>query len=230
MTQIRWVGLAPNDGSASTFRNCRHARRIASFELPLFQSGVRTRCCPWRMTNPFRNNDSTAVTSRCSLCPLNHLLNDSRRDVSSYQKRKFKLIFCLYESPSGSRDSSVGIATGYGLDDRRVWIPFPLGPRSFFSPRRPHRFWGLPSLLSNGCRGIKRLGREAVHSTPTGTEVKKMGIYTSTPPYAFISYAQGRLYLTLWMTFNALNGQHQGTDPQHCLHTKLHQSPNWQRR
>jgi hypothetical protein len=44
-----------------------------------------------------------------------------------------------------SRDSVVGIATGYGLDDRGV------GVRGIFSsPSRPDRLWGPPILLSNG--------------------------------------------------------------------------------
>jgi hypothetical protein len=51
--------------------------------------------------------------------------------------------------------------------------------------------------------GLKWPGREADHSPPTSAEVKKMWIYTSTLPYAFmgqclISYAQGKLYLTLF--------------------------------
>jgi hypothetical protein len=37
---------------------------------------------------------------------------------------------------SRSRDSSVGIAAGYGLDDRGVGVP------EFSSPRRPDRLWG----------------------------------------------------------------------------------------
>jgi hypothetical protein len=35
--------------------------------------------------------------------------------------------------------------------------------------------------------GVKRLGREVDHSPPTNAEVKKVWIYTSTPPYAFIA-------------------------------------------
>jgi hypothetical protein len=34
--------------------------------------------------------------------------------------------------------------------------------------------------------GEKRPGREFDHSPPANTEVKKMWIYTSTPPYAFM--------------------------------------------
>jgi hypothetical protein len=36
---------------------------------------------------------------------------------------------------SKSRDSSVGIATGYGLDDRIIGVRFPAGAGNF-SPRR----------------------------------------------------------------------------------------------
>jgi hypothetical protein len=35
--------------------------------------------------------------------------------------------------------------------------------------------------------GGKRPGREADHSPPASAEVKKMWIYTSTPPYAFMA-------------------------------------------
>jgi hypothetical protein len=52
-----------------------------------------------------------------------------------------------------SRDSVVGIATGYGLDDRGVGVRFPVESRIFSSPRRPDRLWGPPNLLSNGYRG-----------------------------------------------------------------------------
>jgi hypothetical protein len=34
--------------------------------------------------------------------------------------------------------------------------------------------------------GVNRPGIEADHSLPTNAEVKKMLIYTSTPPYVFI--------------------------------------------
>jgi hypothetical protein len=53
-----------------------------------------------------------------------------------------------------SRDSSVGIATGYGLDDRRLGVRVPVGSRIFSSPRSPDRLWGPPSLLSNVYWGL----------------------------------------------------------------------------
>jgi hypothetical protein len=38
-----------------------------------------------------------------------------------------------------SRDSVVGIATSYGLDDGGVGVPAPVGSRTFSSPDRPDR-------------------------------------------------------------------------------------------
>jgi hypothetical protein len=63
----------------------------------------------------------------------------------------------------GSRDSAVGIATGCGLDDGWVGVRVPVGSRIFYSPRRPDRLWGPPSLLSNGYRGLS--GREVKLTT-----------------------------------------------------------------
>jgi hypothetical protein len=58
-----------------------------------------------------------------------------------------------------SRDSSVGIATGYGLDDRELGGSSPGGGKNF--------------LFSTSSRQD--------HSPPTSAEVKKMWIYTFTP-------------------------------------------------
>jgi hypothetical protein len=49
--------------------------------------------------------------------------------------------------------------------------------------------WGPPSLLSNGALspGVKRPERESDHSSATSAEVKKIWIYSATPPYAFMA-------------------------------------------
>jgi hypothetical protein len=85
-----------------------------------------------------------------------------------------------------SRDSVVGIATGYGLDDRGVGVRVPVGSRFFSSPCRPDRLWDPPNLLSNGYWGSFP-GGKADHSLPANAEVKKIWIYASTPPYAFMA-------------------------------------------
>jgi hypothetical protein len=56
----------------------------------------------------------------------------------------------LYEEDCKSRDSSVGIATSYGLDDRGVGVRVPVASRIFSSSRGPDRLWGPLNLLSNG--------------------------------------------------------------------------------
>jgi hypothetical protein len=48
----------------------------------------------------------------------------------------------------------------------------------------PTSYQKVPGALSPG---VKRSGREAHHSPPTSAEVKKMWIYASTPPYAFMA-------------------------------------------
>jgi hypothetical protein len=53
-----------------------------------------------------------------------------------------------------SRDSIVGIATGYGLGDRGVGVQVLVGSKIFSSPRHPDWLWGPLSLLSNGYWGL----------------------------------------------------------------------------
>jgi hypothetical protein len=53
-----------------------------------------------------------------------------------------------------SRDSAVGIATGYWLDYREVGVRVPVGSRIFSPPSRPDRLWGPPNLLFNGYREL----------------------------------------------------------------------------
>jgi hypothetical protein len=40
-----------------------------------------------------------------------------------------------------SRGNAVGIATGYGLDDRGIGVRVLVGSRTFFFPQRPNRLW-----------------------------------------------------------------------------------------
>jgi hypothetical protein len=83
-----------------------------------------------------------------------------------------------------SRDSAVGIATGYGLNDRGIRVRVPIGSRIFSTSSRsalrstqPPIQW-VPGVLSPG---LKLPGREADYSPPTSAEVKKIWIFISTP-------------------------------------------------
>jgi hypothetical protein len=66
-----------------------------------------------------------------------------------YYFELFVVLLLLY-----SRDSAVGIATGYELEGRGVGVRVPVWARFFFSPRRSDRLWGPPSLLSSGYRRL----------------------------------------------------------------------------
>jgi hypothetical protein len=84
-------------------------------------------------------------------------------------------VFKLVSFISFSRDSSVGIANGYGLDNRGVGVPVPVGSRIFSSrpalgSTQPPIQW-VPGDLSPW---VKRPEREAKNSLPTSAEVKKM--------------------------------------------------------
>jgi hypothetical protein len=63
------------------------------------------------------------------------------------------------------------------------WTPVITGEvKKKLQLQRPDWPWGPPNLLSPG---VKRPGRESDHSPPASAEVKKILVYTSTPPYAF---------------------------------------------
>jgi hypothetical protein len=106
-------------------------------------------------------------------------------------ENNFKEIFKILKA-RGSRDSSVGIATDYGLDDQ--------GGGSSSSGRV--KKLSLLHIVQTGSgvhrtsykmgtggsfTGVKRQGREADKSPPTSAEVKKMWIYTCTPLYVYMA-------------------------------------------
>jgi hypothetical protein len=103
------------------------------------------------------------------------------------ETRKFKWNFTKWLRSFKSRDSSVGIALGYGLDSQgsRVWCPAGAG-KKFFStvsrtalgPIQPRIQW-VPGTFS---LGVKRPGREADHSPSSRAEVKEwVQLYLHSP-------------------------------------------------
>jgi hypothetical protein len=84
------------------------------------------------------------------------------------------------------------IRTGYGLDDWGVGVRVPVGSTFFSFPSHPAGFGVHPNsyLVGTGAFSpeVKRSELEVGHSPPASAEVKKMWIYTFTPPYAFMAY------------------------------------------
>jgi hypothetical protein len=74
-----------------------------------------------------------------------------------------KEIIASYSKNHRNRVGAVGIATGYGLDDREVGVRVPVGSKTFTPPCRLDRLWGPPNLLSNGYRGTLSPGLETDH-------------------------------------------------------------------
>jgi hypothetical protein len=97
----------------------------------------------------------------------------------------------IYSLPCLTVVSVVGIATGYGLDDRGVCVRVPVGLRIFPKSSRPAlgftqpHIQCVPGLFPRV--GVKQPEREGDHSPLASAEVKKMWIYTSTAPYAFMA-------------------------------------------
>jgi hypothetical protein len=100
---------------------------------------------------------------------------------------------------SRNRDNVVGIATGYGLDDRGIRIRVQVGSRIFSSPRRPDRFWETPSLFP----GVKRPGREAEHQLVSKS--RKYGSIHSLPhtsSWRSTKFVKQREKLTFLLSFS----------------------------
>jgi hypothetical protein len=100
--------------------------------------------------------------------------------------------FLLVTVYSWSRDSSVGIATGYGLDDQGGGSSSPGRVKMFSLLHIVQTGSGVyPTSYKMGTGGsfpgVKRQGPEADHSPPTSAEVKNMWIYISTPLYVFMA-------------------------------------------
>jgi hypothetical protein len=76
-----------------------------------------------------------------------------------------------------SESSSVGIALGYGLDDRGSRVRLPAGARNFSLHHHVQNGSGAhPASYPIGTTdsvGVKRPGREADHSHPSSAEVKE---------------------------------------------------------
>jgi hypothetical protein len=123
------------------------------------------------------------------------LLSESHtRFIKTFYRTPLSLLKRLRTVPSDNtrrRDSVVGIATGYGLDDQGVGSSSLGRVKNFlFSTARPAMGFTQPLIQwvpEDLSPGVKRPGCEADLSPPASAEVKKIWICTSTPLYAFMT-------------------------------------------
>jgi hypothetical protein len=108
-------------------------------EMMIFWKRVRER--RWQCGTPRWDQDLNLCTCwRSQVCGQKHW--NTRSSMLSFIKI------------TTSRDSAVGIATGYGLDDWEVEVRVLVGSRILTSPCRPDQLWGPPNLLYNGYWGL----------------------------------------------------------------------------
>jgi hypothetical protein len=102
-------------------------------------------------------------------------MKDGVIQLGSYILRTQSLQFYVVLRFCGSRDSSVDIATGYGLDARGL-IPG-RGKRYLSSPQRPDRFWGPIQWAP----GVEWPERQADSSPPSNVKFKNGGAISALP-------------------------------------------------
>jgi hypothetical protein len=83
--------------------------------------------------------------SRSVRCAVEENLRPARRSFATWRNRSFRIFVWAAALNFVSRDSSVGIVTGYGLDDQRGGSSSPVGSKIFTSPYRSDRLWGPPN-------------------------------------------------------------------------------------
>jgi hypothetical protein len=123
-------------------------------------------------------------------------VHSQKTHYGSITKKNFKIIFskiiAMYCENNGSRNSSVGIATGYWLDGLGS-IPG--------RGAQPSVQW-VPVAIS---QEVKRQVREADQSTPSGASIKNWELYLHSP-----ICLQGQVYLfivrIIQTHINALRG------------------------
>jgi hypothetical protein len=118
-------------------------------------------------------------------------LGTSWRGVVSFSPRSLNPRYPLDSRLGGPQNRSGRREEGKILDHTGTRTPTPRSSNFLFStlsrpalgPTYPPVQWE-PGALSPG---VKRQGGEADHSPPASAEVKKMCVYTSSPPYAFMA-------------------------------------------
>jgi hypothetical protein len=160
--------------------------------------------CSSRARRPVRKLlDTPSYVSTFSLFCFIHLpsLGFSTSSLISWMVIHSSSSFLILSRESWSRDSSVGIALGYGLDDLGSRVRFPAGAGNFSLQRRVQNGSGARPTYLMGTTG-SFLGGKADQSPPSSAEVKEwveLFVHSPTTPSwrgaQLKKKAQGQLYL-----------------------------------
>jgi hypothetical protein len=153
------------------------------------------------------SSGKTRLTSRTShVIPPSTQFNHFYSLNNHYTLPFYILLF--YTRSSGSHDSVVGIATGYGLDDWGVGVQVPVGSRIFstssrpaLGPTQPPTQW-VPGALSLGGRGECSWGVKLSTHLQLVLRSRKCGSIHPLPHMPLI-------------TATSLHYLHTGNSPQH---------------
>jgi len=128
----------------------------------------------WRYSSRWVNSLQAVIL--WNLLWYGSLLLDKERDATGNNEQYIKLVqqfsHMLFELHSlnhaalirwcltyWSRDSSVGIVTGYRLDERGIWFRFVIGVRNFLLWQGADRSWVPPKHLYKGFRILLLRGK-----------------------------------------------------------------------
>jgi hypothetical protein len=110
-------------------------------------------------------------------CNISSTLHGPTIKISDFSLKKILM----------SQEIAVGIAIGYGLNDRGAGVRVPVEARILLSHVVQTGSGAHPTSCPMGV-GSKAVKLTTLTTPPTSAGVKKMWIYTSTPPYVFIRY------------------------------------------
>jgi hypothetical protein len=178
--------------SVTTARALPDWRAPVSLRVHCPASPLLARCYSTQLSLSFSFTASAHTDTQSSAVNATFLaLWNELNDLHSHANTPLEQFICLrYRHPTATarHSSSDGLRAGRPRGrssslDRVKSFHFSISSRPALGSTQPSVQWATGTLTP----GVKQQERKAYHSPPTSAEVKKMCIYTSTPPYAFMA-------------------------------------------